>query len=205
MYYPIVLQLEGKKIVIIGGGSIASRKLKSVLDKETNIFVVSKSFCDEIMETAYKNENIDLVYGEYRDEYIKDADMVIAATDDRALNERICEYSKVHKILCANASDYKNGDFIMPSVFRRGDFIASFTTCGASPSLCKQAKDMMEERYPEDFDSYVRILGEIRTLVLKRNLSAKEKKSKLNSLIKLSYKELVNIKKELEDETHTWN
>ncbi len=145
--YPVVLQLSGKKAVVIGGGRIAARKVKSLLETEADITVVSPKLTGQLAKwvnegrIAWRQKCFHI-----RD--LADAFIVIAATNDDGLNHLIAMHCHQHQLVNV-ASDGKAGNFIVPASFARGDINISVSTGGTNPSLAKQIRDAIASAFDE--------------------------------------------------------
>lgn len=89
-HYPAMLRVAGKNCVIIGGGTVAARKLAKLLDASANVTVVAPLFCDEVQKLA-SAQSCTLIKDYYKPEYLQNAFVVIAATDNKAVNRQISE------------------------------------------------------------------------------------------------------------------
>lgn len=117
-------------------------------------------------------------------------DLVVAATDQRELNDQILENCKIRGIWCNVTDDPEHSDFIFPSVVRRGDLTISVCTDGASPTLTTQIKKELEEKYDESYAERLRLLKQLRRHLLKTDASSEEKKRQLRELTALTIEEL---------------
>jgi len=128
-YIPIVLNLNNRKVLIVGGGDIASNKLERVLNFTKNIEVISKDFSPRIVNLI-ENNSLSKVSRGYRRGDINGFDIVIVATNDISLQKNIFEESREKKILVNSVDEVEYCDFIFPSVIKKGDFLLSFSTFG---------------------------------------------------------------------------
>ncbi|MCC0645950.1 MULTISPECIES: bifunctional precorrin-2 dehydrogenase/sirohydrochlorin ferrochelatase [unclassified Clostridioides] len=187
MLYPINLKLDDLDVVIIGGGEVAYRKCKNFLDFNKSVTVVSK----HILNKFYDLEgNINIIKDNYKEEYIESSSVIIAATDNRALNLEIGLYCRENKKLVNVVDNVKISNFTIPSYVKRGDLLISVSTGGKSPSLSSKIKKELEEKYTEDYEEYLNVLGEIRKEVIKKYQDKNKRKSILNMLIALDLDEL---------------
>ena len=194
MLYPINLELKDINITIIGGGDVAYRKCKNFLDFGKSVRVVSPKFIDEF--ELIKND-VELIYDEYKEEYIKDSFIVVAGTNNKEINKNIGIYCRECGKLVNVVDDIELSNYIVPSYVKRGDLLISISTGGKSPSLSSKIKKELEEKYDDSYEEYINILGEIRKKVIKKYKNISERKKILNSLINLSLGELIIIKNNL--------
>jgi precorrin-2 dehydrogenase/sirohydrochlorin ferrochelatase len=187
MNYPLMLDLENKKIVIIGGGKVAYRKVMRFLEFGGLVTVVSPHFI-ETFESS--KEQVQLITDSYQEKYLEDSFLVVAATDDKALNTKIGMYCREKNKLCNVVSNETVSSFIVPSFLKRGELVISVSTGGNSPYLAGKIKADLEETYDESYEEYVSLLGAIRYRLLKQNLEEYEKKELLKSLVDQTLSEL---------------
>lgn len=187
MLYPINLELDDMRITIIGGGNVSYRKCKNFLDFGKSVRVVSPEFIDEFENI--KND-IELIYDTYKQDYIKDSFIVIAATNNKELNKNIGIYCKSVGKLVNVVDNITLSNYTVPSYLKRGDLLLSVSTNGKSPSLSSKIKKELEEKYDDSYEEYLNILGEIRKKVIKKYKDISQRKSILNNLVNLSLDEI---------------
>ncbi len=187
MLYPINLELDDMRITIIGGGNVSYRKCKNFLDFGKSVRVVSPEFIDQFKNI--KND-IELIYDTYKQEYIKDSFIVIAATNNKELNKNIGIYCKSVGKLVNVVDNITLSNYTVPSYLKRGDLLLSVSTNGKSPSLSSKIKKELEEKYDDSYEEYLNILGEIRKKVIKKYKDISQRKSILNNLVNLSLDEI---------------
>lgn len=194
MLYPINLELKDINITVIGGGEVAYRKCKNFLDFGKSVRVVSPEFIDEF--ELIKND-VELIYDEYKEEYIKDSFIVVAGTNNKEINKNIGIYCRECGKLVNVVDDIKLSNYTVPSYVKRGDLLISISTGGKSPSLSSKIKKELQEKYDDSYEEYINILGEIRKEIIKKNKNISERKKILNSLVNLTLEELIIIKNNL--------
>ena len=159
MLYPINLELDDMRISIIGESNVSYRKCKNFLDFGKSVRVVSPEFIDQFKNI--KND-IELIYDTYKQEYIKDSFIVIAAANNKELNKNIGIYCKSVGKLVNVVDNITLSNYTVPSYLKRGDLLLSVSTNGKSPSLSSKIKKELEEKYDDSYEEYLNILGEIR-------------------------------------------
>ena len=143
MLYPINLKLDELDVVIIGGGEVAYRKCKNFLEFNKNVTIVSKQILNKFYDLK---GNIKIIKDDYKEIYIKDASVIIAATNNRELNMEIGLYCKAKNKLVNVVDNIEISNFTVPSYIKRGDLLISVSTGGKSPSLSSKIKKEIEER-----------------------------------------------------------
>ena len=167
MFYPIMVDISNKKIVVVGGGEIGYRKAKSFLEFGAKIVVLSPKFIDRFyeLEKEYK-EQIRLINDFYKKEHIYGCFLVVGATSSRKTNKQISIDSKDFNILCNIADSKEESSFISPAIVNREGLIVSVSTGGKFPYLCKKVKEDMEDKYSKFDKEYMDLLEKIREVVL---------------------------------------
>lgn len=192
MLYPINIKLEDLEITIIGGGDVAYRKCKNFLDFGKKVKVVSKGFIDKFYKL---DRDVELIEDIYKEEYIKSSFIVVAATNDRKINEEIGIYCRNCGKLVNVVDNIELCNYTVPSVIRRGDLLLSISTGGKSPSLSSKIKKELEEKYDDSYEEYITLLGKCRSNIIKDYDDPKERKRILNQLVNLSLEELRKVEK----------
>ncbi len=192
MLYPVNIELQDLEITIIGGGEVAYRKCINFLRFEKTLKVVSNNFIDKFDELKGKIEMIDDIY---KEEYIKNSFIVVAATNDKEVNKTIGIYCRDNGKLVNVVDDIKLSNYTVPSYIKRGDLLISVSTGGKSPSLASRIKKELEETYDDSYEEYINLLGQMRKEIIKNNKDISLRKKKLNELINLNLEELKLIVK----------
>src|SRR3989337_4068042 len=145
-YYPIYLDLTGKRCVIVGGGKVAERKCASLIKTDAEITLIAPEITKKLK--GYKDKGlIKHIERTYRKGDIRSAFIVISATDSSETNERVARDAKsLHKLTnIVDTPDLCN--FIVPSVFRRGTLSIAVSTGGVSPAFAKAIRNELEQIY----------------------------------------------------------
>lgn len=151
-YYPIAIRLKNKKAIIVGGGTVAERKIIGLLEAGARVTVISPSLTEKLKALVKNRQIIWIAHPVKRDDLLK-ADIVIAATSDNAVNKKISGWSRRIK-KPVNVVDNKIlSDFISPAVFKEQKAIIAVYTDGKDPVLSRDLKNFIKERWDE-FLSY---------------------------------------------------
>ncbi len=173
-YFPFFIDIKDKKCLIVGGGSVAFRKIQKLIPYEPEIHVVAERISSAIMGISYSGLS-------YEERAFSDSDIdgnyfVIAASDNAEVNHRIASLCGEKGIL-VNVVDSKDDcGFIFPSLFKRGSLSAGITTCGASPNLSVYYRNLLEKSTPSDIESILDFLNDIRPLAKERILDDSDRK-----------------------------
>lgn len=165
-YYSMLVDLRSRRCVIIGGGKVAERKVRGLLDSGADEVIVIAPTASQGLTDLEAKGSIRLLRREYQEEDLKGAFLVFAATDRREINEAVSRDGTRLGLLVNVVDRAEEGGFITPSVVRRGDLLLSVTTGGASPSLTARIRQELAEQYGDDYRVRVEILRMLREKVL---------------------------------------
>jgi len=165
-YFPAFLQLENKKILIVGGGAIAYEKLLHLLDFTKDIFIVAQDFSQEMLQTI-KAENLDFEKRAYKSGDIKEFAIVVVAIDNIPLQAEIFEESKHYNCLCNAVDSTAYCDFIFPSYIKKGDLTIAVSTSGASPAMAKYLRIFLQRLIPESIVEFLQEMKNLRKTIPK--------------------------------------
>ena len=160
-YFPAFVQLENKKILIVGGGYIALEKLEKLLDFTNDIFIISRDFSDDMLKKINEN-NLKYEQRDYQVGDIADIAIVIVAVDSLKLQEEIFYESKNYNCLCNSVDSVKYCDFIFPSYVKRDELTVAISTSGTSPAFAKHFKNYLSELIPLKVSAFLKEMKNLR-------------------------------------------
>ncbi len=166
-YYPAFLDLRNKRCVVVGGGTVALRKVVMLLDHEARVTVISPHFCDELEKLIGK---VEIVRREYQSGDIEGAFLIVAATDDPATNERVAADADKRGILINVVDVPALSNFIVPSYFRRGDLTIAVSTGGKSPALARRIRTELEEEFGPEYADLLAVAEKVRLELKEREI-----------------------------------
>jgi len=169
-YYPIFLNLQGKKCVVVGGGHVALRKVEMLLESGADVTVVSPTLDPGLAQLA-KRKTIHPIQRNYKSGDLKGAAIVIAATDIKKTNRKVAEEAKKVKALVNVVDDPEPSDFIVPSFFRKGDLTVAVSTGGQSPALARKVRTKLEETLGNECALLVSLIGDVRRTLKMRGIT----------------------------------
>jgi siroheme synthase-like protein len=170
-YYPVSLNIKGRKCVVVGGGEIALRKVKTLLEHGARVKVISPELSPELAQLAEHGE-IEALNRDYQAGDLKNAFVAIAATDDSDTNRRIVREARNKAVLVNVVDDAENSDFIVPSFLRRGDVTIAVATAGRSPALARKIRTRLEKDFGEEYAALALLIDEVRTELKKKGIAA---------------------------------
>lgn len=161
-YYPMSLKIKGKKCVVVGGGQVARRKVRTLLKYGANVEVISPDPCQELDKLGGVGE-IKVLRRHYQAGDLQGAFLAIAATDDSEINQQVVKEAQEKAVPVNVADDAEDSDFILPSYLRRGALTIAVSTAGISPALARKIRSRLEKDFGAEYDSLLRLVGEVRT------------------------------------------
>jgi precorrin-2 dehydrogenase/sirohydrochlorin ferrochelatase len=166
--YPVALDLNQKRCVVVGGGDIAEGKLDALIAAGAHLTVVSPEIRPRIAKLAATGWII-LQRRQYHSADLNGAALVIAATEDRALNARIAHEARAAGILVNAVDDPPNCDFFAVSVVRRGELQVAISTNGRSPAFARWMRESLDAALPAEYGDLLELLGDIRDQIRQQN------------------------------------
>ena len=160
-YYPIFLNVKNKRCVVVGGGEVAERKIKALLEQGAQVMVVSQHLTAEL-EGLARQGSIQAMLQDYRPGDLKGAFIAIAATDSAQVNRQIAEECKRLGVLVNVVDDPEASDFIVPSRLCRGDVTIAISTGGRSPALARKIRTELESCIGLEYDALAQLLSQVR-------------------------------------------
>jgi precorrin-2 dehydrogenase/sirohydrochlorin ferrochelatase len=159
--FPIFLKLDGRLVVVVGGGNIAEQKLPSVLRAAACVRLVSPSITPQIAAWVRSRE-IAWLPREFDSEDLAGAFLVIAATSDAALNGVVFRAADERGILCNAVDDIEHCHFYAGAVVQRGDLQVAISTNGKSPALAQRLRKELEAQFGPEYEVWLQWLGAAR-------------------------------------------
>ena len=157
-----MLDVKGKRCVVIGGGQVALRKAQSLLECGAAVEIISPALCPELEEFA-SNGSVKAALRPYRRGDLKGAALVIAAADDGEVNRGVSEEAEGLGIPVNVVDVPALSSFIVPSSLRRGDLTVAVSTGGKSPALARRIRAELEESIGEEYSLLASLAEEIRS------------------------------------------
>jgi len=155
--YPIMLDVRGRLAVVVGGGTVGLRKVRSLLGAAARVRLVAEQVADEA-----DLGGVELLKESYRPEALVGASLVFACTDDRELNSRIARDARRAGALVNAADQPEDCDFYLPAVAADGDVVLAVGTGGSSPALAARLTEQLAAALPERVGEYAAALGRLR-------------------------------------------
>jgi precorrin-2 dehydrogenase/sirohydrochlorin ferrochelatase len=161
-YYPLFLDIKGKRCVVLGGGSVALRKVVELLEHSASVSVISPSVCPELIALS-DQQKIHIIFRCFEPEDVRDAFILIAATDKNEVNELASREAKKQRVLVNVVDDAAESDFILPAVLSRGDLTFAISTSGKSPAFARRLRDYLAAQYGQEYSELTDLVAEVRS------------------------------------------
>lgn len=165
-HYPITL-VDLERAIVIGGGVVAARKVRGLLDADARVTVIAPQL-DAALEDLARAQRITVIRRAYQADDLRDARLVIAATDDPQVNQAVYADARARGILVNVVDDPAHCAFHVPALIRRGDLAIAISTGGASPALAKHLRAEIERMIGAEYETLARLLAELRPRVQAR-------------------------------------
>ena len=180
--YPIFLKVSNLNILIVGGGNVALEKLTFLLKSspDAKVEMVSPMFREATVALA-KEYGIKMITTPYNRSYLNDKHMVVATTDNIAVNEQVYHDCRAENILVNVADNPPFCDFYMGGIVTKGNVKVAISTNGKSPTTAKRLRQFFEDVIPENIDDLVKNLNKYRETI---KGDFEEKVEKLNEFTK---------------------
>ncbi len=181
-YYPIYLNLKGALCIVVGGGEVAVRKVKGLLESGGYVRVISLESRPELTSLAAKGR-IELKRRAYRNGDLAGARLAIAATADAEVNASVSAEARAAGIPVNVVDDAAHSSFILPATLERGDITIAVSTAGRSPALARKLKAHLEKELGQEYAELAAVVSSVRD-------ELKQKKIKVNPE---SWQEALNL------------
>jgi precorrin-2 dehydrogenase/sirohydrochlorin ferrochelatase len=181
-YYPVNLDIRNRKCLVVGGGSVGTRKVMTLLDCGGKVTVVS----NEVTRQLHKLADSGSIVLKKRPFQISDLDkmfLVIGATDNPELNLQIHTEAERLGMLCNIADRPEVCNFILPAIVNRGDLIIAISTSGKSPAFAKMMRKNLEMEFGTEYAEFLELMGGIRNKLLNQDHEPEAHKPLFEKLI----------------------
>jgi precorrin-2 dehydrogenase / sirohydrochlorin ferrochelatase len=160
-YYPVLLDLAGRRCVMVGGGGVAERRIDGLLTAGAEVIVISPRLTPTLTALVAEGR----IYHEprgYRDGDLAGADLAFVATDAGEVNAAVAREARERGLWINAADDPARCTFILPALVRRGDLTVAVATGGSSPALARAIREELETYLTDDYTTLASIAAEAR-------------------------------------------
>ena len=166
-YYPVHLDINNRNCLVVGGGGVGTRKVKTLLDCGARVTLVSPKVSPQLRDLAASGDII-LKERSYQSDDLSNMFLVIGATDDEKLNKQISSDADRLNTLCNIADRPEVCNFILPSIVHRDDLVITISTSGQSPAMAKKLRKSLENQFGKEYGTLLRLMGAIRKKLLQQ-------------------------------------
>jgi precorrin-2 dehydrogenase/sirohydrochlorin ferrochelatase len=181
-FYPILVDLQGKKALVVGGGKVAQRKIETLLQHGASVQVIAQELSEEL-ERLRKGKRIEFLGEEFSEAFLEGAFLVFAATDDASLNRAVSQAAQQRGLLVNAVDQPEDCNFIVPSVLSRGHLLIAVSSSGKSPAFARKVRVELEHHFGEEYGFFLNLMGNLRKEILRLGLSQEENKSAFEELV----------------------
>lgn len=191
-YFPMFVQLKNKKCLVIGGGRIALRKIEVLKDFEADVTVIAPEMIPQIRQI----DKIRRIFRTFMEEDFKEAELVVAATNDQKVNSEISKICMQRKIP-VNAVDQKEDcSFIFPSYVKEGEVVAAFSSGGQSPMITQYLKEKIKPNLTEELGQIAQILGSLRAFAKSCIATEQQHKEFYKELLQIGLEDIDSLEEQ---------
>ena len=164
-YFPMFVDLNNRKCLVAGGGSVAVHKVRVLREFGAVVTVVAKELRTEMQQLVDNDKQIQCIRRAFQVEDLEDAELVVAATDEWEVNHQIAGFCKKRRIPVNAMDQPEDCDFIFPSYVRERDLVGAFSSSGKSPVMTQYLKKIMAKELTPFLGEVADVLGGIREWV----------------------------------------
>jgi siroheme synthase-like protein len=161
-YYPVFLDLRGKRVVVVGGGAVATGKVRGLLPCGPDPLVVVAPRASAYIQEQAAAGRLDWRARPFSADDLDGAALAFGATDDRALNAAVAAAARQRGVPVLAVDDVPNCDLIAPAVVKRGDLVIAISTNGRSPALARWLRERLEAALPEHWGELLDVVATAR-------------------------------------------
>jgi precorrin-2 dehydrogenase / sirohydrochlorin ferrochelatase len=162
--YPAILMLDGRLGVVIGGGAVGERKVRTLLEAGAKVKVITPEATPRLKKLA-GDDTIELIERPYQRGDLKGAAVVIASTDERDVNQAIYEEALDEGVPVNVVDDPPHCTFIAPSIVRRGDLMIAISTGGTNPAMAVRIRERLEKEFGPEYEAYFDLIKRLKSEV----------------------------------------
>ena len=189
-YYPVYLDIKGRRCLVVGGGQVGTRKVGTLLQCGAEVTVISHEVTPELAEMAEQGL-VDLQLRDYRSSDLEKMFLVIGATDDQALNRKVHQDAEAAQRLCNIADQPDLCNFVLPSIINQGNLSIAISTAGKSPAFAKFLRRKLQGQFGPEYGLMLDLMGAIRKRLLAEEHAPEQHKPMFEQLIQGGLLEMI--------------
>ncbi len=167
MYYPLFVDLAGRRCVVVGGGAMAEAKVEALVECGAEVVVISPQVTERIRRWAEEGR-LRWEPRAYRLGDLEGAWLVVSAPDDRSLNRAVWEEAQARRVWVNAVDDPSHCSFIAPAVYRQGELVLAVSTSGKAPALAVRLRDRFASQLGPEYAAFLELAAELRGELVRR-------------------------------------
>jgi precorrin-2 dehydrogenase len=179
--FPIFMKLEGRHCLVVGAGPVTAQKLPALVSAGARIHVVAPQAVESV-QTLSREGRVRWSQRKFESADLDGVFMVVAATGNSEVNERIYREADVRGVLCNAVDEPERCHFYYPAVAQRGDLQIAISTAGHSPALAQRIRKELEEQYDAGHAEWLRWLGEVRRRLFAGRMDPERRRNLLHKV-----------------------
>ncbi len=196
-YYPVYLDIQNRNCLVVGGGTVGTRKVTTLLGCGATVMIVSPVVTSTLQALSNKGL-ITLAKRPFQSSDLEGKFLVIGATDNPELNRQIHTEAERLGILYNIADRPEACNFILPSIVNRGDLVIAISTSGTSPAFAKKLRKDLEKELGKEYAVFLKLMGAIRKKLLANNNEPEANKQLFEKLINSGLVQMIRDRKNKE-------
>lgn len=173
--FPLFADLQGRRVLVVGGGEIAARKVQLLLEASADVCVGAPELVAELAQLAQQGR-IHALHGAFRPEWLEDAWLVVAATDDRAVNAAVSQAAQARRIFSNVVDDAELSSFQVPSIVDRSPLVVAISSSGVAPVLARRLRERVESLFDHSLGSLATLAARYRPHIRQRRPDLKQRR-----------------------------
>jgi precorrin-2 dehydrogenase/sirohydrochlorin ferrochelatase len=181
-WIPLWVRVRGFKCLVVGGGQVALRKIRMLLETGASVEVVTKKACPQVEEMA-QGGLVQLRIKEVDQQDLRGARLVVVATDKREVNRSVSNWAQDQGVLCNVVDEPELCSAVFPAIFRKGKLEVAVSTGGASPTMAARLRDQIGDSLQPGYEVLLELLSEMRGRIKEMGFSEEKRLVLLRSLV----------------------
>jgi precorrin-2 dehydrogenase/sirohydrochlorin ferrochelatase len=181
-YYPVNLDVQNRECLVVGGGSVGERKVRTLLECGARVTVVT-TLATERLQALASAGRIDLKTRGYEPSDLEGTFLVIGATDSEEINEKISKDATKRGLLCNIADRPAACSFVLPAIVRQGALLIAISTSNKSPAVARRIRQNLEKEFGPEYAVLLNLMGAIRRRLLAESKSPEAHKHMFERLL----------------------
>lgn len=173
--FPLFADLQGRRVLVVGGGDVAARKVQVLLEASADVLVGAPAFAPELVALADQGR-IRMVTGTFQKDWLDEAWLVVAATDDRSVNETVSQAAQARRIFSNVVDDAALSSFQVPSIVDRSPLIVAISSSGVAPVLARRLRERVESLFDHSLGSLATLAARYRPRIRERRPDLKQRR-----------------------------